>query len=61
MNDSGVSMEKLSRAVAKLITHIPPISEQEIYIIKSNQRLSLISKFRIIRKAKKTIRANQIS
>lgn len=54
MNNGGVSTEELLKAaveLAKLAKYTNPICE--IKLIKTNPRLSLISKMRIIRKIKK--------
>lgn len=56
MNNGGVSTEELLKAAVELAKYTDPISECEIKLIKTNPRLSLISKMRIIRKMKKEIK-----
>lgn len=56
MTDDRVSTEELSKAIAELAKHIPPISEQDIGMVKMNPSLSFIQKVFITRKMKRIIR-----
>lgn len=56
MNDGRVSTEELGNAIKELMRHMPPISEQEIALVKMNPSLSFIQKALITRKMKRIIR-----
>lgn len=56
MNNAGVSTEELANAIKELMRHMPPISEQDIALVKMNPSLSFIKKALITRKMKRIIR-----
>lgn len=56
MNNAGVSTEELSKAITEFAKHIPPITEQDIELVKMNPSLSLIQKALITRKMKRIMR-----
>lgn len=56
MNDGRVSTEELSKAITEFAKHIPPITEQDIALVKMNPSLSFIQKALITRKMKRIMR-----
>lgn len=56
MNDGRVSTEELGNSIKELMRHMPPISEQEIALVKMNPSLSFIQKALITRKMKRIMR-----
>lgn len=52
MTDDRVSTEEFSKAITEFAKHIPPISEQDIALVKMNPSLSFIQKTLITRKMK---------
>lgn len=61
MIDNGISTEKLGKAIAELMKHVPPISEHDIDLIKENPNLSFFQKMIITRKMKRTMRKSNKS
>lgn len=59
MNDDRVSTDELAKAIIQFSKHIPPISEQDVSMVKMNPSLSFIQKLRIIRKMRKTIKESR--
>lgn len=59
MNNGRVSTEELSKAITEFAKHIPPISEQDVSMVKMNPGLLFIQKLRIIRKMRKTIKESR--
>lgn len=56
MHYNGVSTEELGKAIEEFMKHVPPISEQDIELVKTNPNLSFIQKFIIARKMKRIMR-----
>lgn len=56
MNDNRVSMEELGKAISEFMKHVPPMSEQDIELVKMNPNLSFIQKLIITRKMKRIMR-----
>ena len=56
MNDDRVSTDELAKAIIQFSKHIPPISEQDVSMVKMNPSLSLIQKALITRKLKRIMR-----
>ena len=56
MNDGRVSTEELSKAITEFAKHIPPITEQDIALVKMNPSLSFVQKALITRKMKRIMR-----
>lgn len=56
MIDNGVSAKELANAINGLMRHMPPISEQDIALVKMNPSLSFIQKALITRKMKRIMR-----
>ena len=52
MTDDRVSTKELSKAITEIAKHIPPISEQDIALVKMNPSLSFIQKASITRRMK---------
>jgi len=53
MIDSGVSTEKLGKAISEHMRHMSPILKQDIELVKMNPNLSFIQKLIITRKMKR--------
>lgn len=51
--DYGMTLEEACEAVSAFAACIPPISENDINLVRLNPRLSRLDKFFIIRKMKK--------
>lgn len=58
MTDNRVSTEQLAKAIREFMKSLPPVSEQDIELIKMNPSLSFIQKLRIIRKMRKSMKLN---
>lgn len=56
MNDDRVSTDELEKAIIEFSKHIPPISEQDVSMVKMNPSLSFIQKALITRKMKRIMR-----
>lgn len=56
MIDNGISTEKLGKAIAEFMKHVPPVSEQDIELVKMNPNLSFIQRLIITRKIKRIMR-----
>lgn len=56
MNDGRVSTEELSKAITEFAKHTPPITEQDIVLVKMNPSLSFSQKALITRKMKRIMR-----
>lgn len=59
MNDDRVSTDELTKSITEFASHIPPISKYDIELVNMNPGLSFISKLRIIRRMKRTIKENR--
>ena len=51
--DYGMTLEEACEAISAFAACIPPISENDINLVRLNPRLSRLDKFFIIRKMKK--------
>lgn len=51
--DFGMTLEEACEAISAFAACIPPISENDINLVRLNPRLSRLDKFFIIRKMKK--------
>ena len=51
--DYGMTLEEACEAISAFAACIPPISENDINLVRLNPRLSRLDKFFIIRKIKK--------
>ena len=51
--DYGITLEEACEAISAFAACVPPISENDINLVRLNPRLSRLDKFFIIRKMKK--------
>ena len=51
-----VSTAEMIKAVQELSKNLPPISEEDIELIKCNPSISFISKIKLIRKMRKAMK-----
>ena len=51
-----VSTEEMIKAVQEFSKHLPPISEEDIELVKCNPSISFISKIKLIRKMRKAMK-----
>ena len=55
-NDFGISSEKMTKALIDFARKIPPLSEEDISLIKANPTLTMLQKIRFIRFIKRNMR-----
>lgn len=60
MIDNRISTEKLGKSMAEFMKHVPPVSEQDIDLVKMNPNLSFIQRLIITRKMKRIMRKKGI-
>lgn len=51
--DTRVSMEEAVKAIAEVMSTLPPIGDNEIARIRKNPNLSIFKKWKLIRKIRK--------
>ena len=51
-----VSTSDMTKAVQELSKHLPPITEEDIELVKHNPSISFISKIKLIRKMRKAMK-----
>ena len=54
-----VSTAEMIKAVQELSKHLPPITEEDIELIKRNPSISFISKIKIIRRMKRSMQCQK--
>lgn len=55
MCNTGVKTDELAESLNKLISKLPPLSEEDIQRVKANPSLSFLAKRRIIKNMRKQI------
>ena len=54
-NDFGISSEKMTKALIDFARKIPPLSEEDISLIKANPTLTMLQKIRLIKRIRKSL------
>ena len=49
-----VTTREMEQAILNFMQHLPPISEEDVFLVAMNPSLSLFQKIKIIRKCRKT-------
>ena len=57
-NDFGISSEKMTKALIDFARKIPPLSEEDIILIKANPTLTTLQKIRLIKQIRKSMIIN---
>lgn len=54
-NDFGISSEKMTQALIDFAKKIPPLSKEDISLIKANPTLTMLQKIRLIKQIRKSL------